>query len=159
MRGIGSSRLGDLSGRRRRITNDMSKALVPFLLLLLLPAGCGGGSSSGSDGSTQLHITVWPHGKSGTSSSYTLNCPEGTGTLPDARAACSKLKRVDAAVFAPVPSGTACTEIYGGPQTALVVGRLAGKPLRAALRAEFSRTNGCEMARWGRLVFLFPVGS
>lgn len=128
--------------------------LLPLLLLLLLSAGCGSGSS-GSSGPTALHITVWPKGKAGPSTTYTLKCPQGTGTLPDARAACSKLKQVSAKTFEPVPTGTACTEIYGGLQTAQVSGRLAGKPIRA----EFERTNGCESARWELLTFLFPLES
>jgi hypothetical protein len=124
----------------------MTRALV--LLLLLVTAGCGG--SSGSGASSDLQITVWPRGKAGASSSYTLNCPAGTGTLPKARAACSKLRQAGASAFAPVPLGTACTEIYGGPQIALV----SGKPISS----DFSRTNGCEIARWERLAFLFPTG-
>jgi hypothetical protein len=132
----------------------MSRALVmPLLLLLLVPAGCGG--SSGSSAPTNLRITVWPQGKTGSSSTYTLKCPQGTGTLPKARAACSKLRQVSAKAFAPVPAGTACTEIYGSPETAEVGGRLAGKPVTA----EFERTNGCEIARWGLLAFLFPLES
>ena len=139
--------------RRRRIYSEMSRALL-VLLLLLVSAGCGGGSSS-SGVSTDLSITVWLQGTAGTSNTYTLNCPQGTGTLPEARAACSKLKQIAASAFAPVPTGTACTEVYGGPQTARVSGQLAGK----SIEADFSRNNGCEIARWGRLAFLFPTAS
>lgn len=122
-----------------------------------MPTGCGSDSSgsSNSSGSTDLKITVQPNGRAASSTTYTLKCPQGTGTLPDARAACSKLKQVSAKTFAPVPTGTACTEIYGGPQTAQVGGRLAGKPISA----EFERTNGCESARWDLLTFLFPLES
>ncbi len=130
----------------------MSRLPLLLLLLLLFPAGCGG--SSGSGGTTGLQITVWPQGKAGASVSYTLSCPQGTGTLPGARAACSKLRRIEASAFAPVPRGTACTEIYGGPQIARVSGRLAGK----SISADFSRTDGCQIARWSRLAFLFPTG-
>ena len=132
----------------------MSRALF-VLLLLLLPAGCGGGSSNSlsSSAPTALSITIWPKGTPDKSISYTLNCPEGTGSLPKARAACSKLKQLGASAFKPVPKGAACTEIYGGPQTAIVSGRLAGRSIKAG----FQRTNGCEIARWSRLAFLFPL--
>jgi hypothetical protein len=133
----------------------MRRATFILLLLLLVPAGCGGGSSSGTDAPTSLRITVWPQGKTGASVSYSLRCPKGTGTLPGARAACSKLQKIDASAFAPVPRGTACTELYGGPQVASVSGDLAGK----SIKADFSRTNGCESARWDRLAFLFPSSS
>lgn len=137
----------------------MSRVLVAVFVLVLL-AGCGSGSSSsttltGHFGETALSITVWPQGKTGPRTTYTLNCRLGVGTLPEARAACSKLRRVGAAVFAPVPPGTACAEIYGGPQIARVSGRLAGEPIEA----DFKRTDGCEIARWGQLAFLFSLGS
>jgi len=46
--------------------------------------------------------------------------------------------------------------IYGGPQTATIVGVLDGTRIDAA----FSRQNGCEIARWDALgpdVFGVPV--
>jgi hypothetical protein len=46
----------------------------------------------------------------------------------------------------------ACTQIYGGEQEALVTGRFRGKPVRAP----FTRKDGCEIARWSRVRFLFP---
>ncbi len=137
----------------RRPCNVAGRILVTLLVLVPL-AGCGGNSSSPS-GSTSLRITVWPQGQTGSSFSYTLKCPRGTGTLPGAGAACSKLEQVSAKTFAPVRAGTACTEIYGGPQAAVVGGRLAGTPFAA----KFTRTNGCEIERWNRLAFLFPLGS
>src|ERR1035437_5703666 len=88
------------SSRRRRISSEMSRAPI-LLLLLLVIAGCGGGS--GSSASADLRITVWPQGKTGASTTYTLTCPKGTGTLPAVRAACSKLQQAGAAAFAPVP--------------------------------------------------------
>jgi hypothetical protein len=47
--------------------------------------------------------------------------------------------------------------IYGGPQEALVTGRFRGN----LVRAHFSRKDGCELARWNAVRFLFPgaVGS
>ena len=51
--------------------------------------------------------------------------------------------------------GMACTQIYGGPQEALVTGRFRGK----LVRVRFSRKDGCEIARWNRVLFLFPSAS
>ena len=102
---------------------------------------------------TQLTITVAPDGRM-VSNTYSLDCRgSGTGTLPGAAAACTKLAKLGAAAFAPVATGTACTEIYGGPQVATVKGTLNGEPVDA----RFSRSNGCEIDRWQRLDFLFPV--
>jgi hypothetical protein len=129
----------------------MSRIFITLLVLASL-AGCGGGSAN-SSASSKLRITIWPQGKASRSVTYSLNCPQATGTLPTAHSACSKLRRLGTRAFAPVPPNTACTEIYGGPQVARVSGRLAGK----SIKADFKRTNGCEIARWSRLAFLFQI--
>jgi hypothetical protein len=46
---------------------------------------------------------------------------------------------------------TVCTQIYGGPQEAVVRGTFRGR--RVSIR--FTRRNGCEIARWNRVAFLF----
>ncbi len=56
--------------------------------------------------------------------------------------------------FAPVPIGVACPDIYGGPQTALVTGTFRGR----GVHATFNRHDGCEIARWDAVRFLFPAG-
>ena len=38
----------------------------------------------------------------------------------------------------------ACTQIYGGPEEATIKGTIRGNPVDAT----FSRTDGCEIARW-----------
>ena len=105
---------------------------------------------------TSLNITVWPDGMGpeAAKKTYTLKCAPVGGTLPKRAAACAKLMRVERP-FAPVPRGMACTMIYGGPQVALVTGRFRGKQIRAT----FSRKDGCQLARWNRVGFLFPGAS
>jgi hypothetical protein len=105
--------------------------------------------------STSLHITVWPDGTGQPAKKvYTLKCAPVGGTLPKRAAACTKLLRATRP-FAPTPQGMACTMIYGGPQEALVTGQFRGK----LVRARFSRKDGCEIARWNRVLFLFPGAS
>ena len=59
-----------------------------------------------------------------------------------------------AEAFDPPPKDQACTEQYGGPETATVTGTLAGKPVTA----KFARTDGCQIGRWDALAALFgPV--
>jgi Subtilisin inhibitor-like len=102
--------------------------------------------------STSLHITVWPNGQGhAPARTYTLTCAPLGGTLPQRALACQKLLQLTAP-FAPVPPGTPCTQIYGGPQQALVTGRFRGAPIYA----RFDRSGGCEIARWNRVQFLFP---
>jgi Subtilisin inhibitor-like len=104
--------------------------------------------------STSLHITVWPQGQHGSKHVWTLRCAPAGGTLPRRAAACRRLGGMTRP-FRPVPPGTACLQIYGGPQTALVTGRLRG----ARVRAHFDRHDGCELDRWNRVGFLFPLGT
>ncbi len=101
---------------------------------------------------TSLHITVWPNGEGhAPRRTYTLRCAPARGTLPHRASACSRLAGMKAP-FAPTPAQTACTEIYGGPQEALVTGRFRG----GLVRARFNRKDGCEIGRWNRVQFLFP---
>ena len=83
---------------------------------------------------------------------YTLRCRPAGGTLPHRKTACSKLLQVQNP-FAPVPPGQACTEIYGGPQEGIVAGTYGGKPVHTT----FTRVDGCQIARWNRVRFLFPI--
>jgi hypothetical protein len=103
--------------------------------------------------STSLHVTVWPNGQGQTPKrSYTLRCAPAGGTLPHRLAACRRLALLKAP-FAGVPKNIACTEIYGGPDEAVVTGRFRG----ALVRATFNRRDGCEIDRWNRVAFLFPA--
>lgn len=102
---------------------------------------------------TSLHVTVWPNGRGQTpAQAYTLRCAPVGGTLPRRAAACRQLARLKAP-FAGTPKNVACTEIYGGPQQAVVSGRLRGRQVRAT----FNRRDGCEIERWNRVAFLFPA--
>ena len=93
--------------------------------------------------SASLHITVWPNGTNGPHHAWTLRCPQRP-------VVCRKLARVRRP-FAPVPSNVACSQIYGGPQIALVTGTFRSH----RVRARFNRKNGCEVARWNAVRFLF----
>ncbi|MFF4657567.1 SSI family serine proteinase inhibitor [Streptomyces sp. NPDC001381] len=82
-------------------------------------------------------------------------CHPGGGRHPDVSGACRAVERNtrwgrDA--FAPVPGGSVCTMRYGGPATARVTGRWAGRPVDAT----YDRSNGCEIERWDRMVPLLP---
>jgi hypothetical protein len=87
-----------------------------------------------------LSVTIWPQGQGGPWTNRVVHCP--------GQPYCAKIVR---AAFAPVPPGQVCTQIYGGPQQARVTGTLGGR----RVSARFRRTNGCEIARWNRLAFLF----
>jgi hypothetical protein len=53
----------------------------------------------------------------------------------------------------PAPSGNQlCTQIFGGPQTARITGRVGARHISRSL----SRTNGCKIDEWARMVPLVP---
>jgi hypothetical protein len=97
-----------------------------------------------------LTITVMP-GNGAAAHHWTLHCGPPGGTLPQRTAACAKLAKLHAP-FAPVPADAVCSQIYGGPDVARVKGIYRGRRIDAV----FNRRNGCEIARWKRVAFLFP---
>lgn len=100
------------------------------------------------EGNAELSIMVKPTATD-PALNYTLVCRDGVPTEeskhPRAEAACAALKN-NAALLSPAPRNKdqACTEQYGGPQTATVTGIVDDYPVEIA----FARTNGCEIGAW-----------
>jgi hypothetical protein len=112
------------------------------------PAAGGGGITQADN---DLQIEFDP-GDGTEPESWTLTCVGFVeGSHPDAEAACAALKAM-ADPFAPLPADVVCTEQFGGPQTARVLGRWNGEPVDL----EVSRTDGCRIAQWDRLGPLLP---
>ena len=66
-------------------------------------------------------------------------------TLPDPGAALDAVQRHGEDIFFPKPGPPRiCTQQYGGPQLAVVTGWFLGREVHS----QFSRTDGCEIARW-----------
>lgn len=134
---------------RQWATGGLGAALLP-LLLAGCATGGGPGSGTGTDAPTVTAptppppsasgpVTVQPMPTptvrpgtltievdstgSGAVTSWTLTCDPVGGTHPDPLGACLALG-ADAgrAALAPVPSDVACTEIWGGSQTATITG-------------------------------------
>jgi hypothetical protein len=122
------------------------RTLVVATALVFLSAN----GALGSGGATSLRIVVRAN-PDAPAHVATLRCNPSGGTVLHPAQACRRLLAAGRAIFAPTPPGTACTQIYGGPQVALVTGTLAG--LR--VWARFPRRDGCEVARWNRVAFLF----
>lgn len=102
----------------------------------------GSAPAGGGSGGTSLTIT-FQDSATAAPQTWTLTCDPPDGTHPDAAGACAALAAAQDP-FKPLDKSMACTEIYGGPQTATVTGTYQGSPVNAS----FARTNGCEIARW-----------
>ena len=123
-------------------------AICAFLLAAV------GAALAASPPTTSLRVTYWADSaKPDANAVWTLRCDPPAGSLRQPARACERIASGGAKLFAPVPRGIACTQIYGGPQSATVVGLYGGKPVRTT----FYRNDGCQIARWNRVRFLFPI--
>ena len=111
---------------------------------------------AGTSAGTSLRVSYWEDGSGGAPDTvWTLRCSPAGGSLARPARACAKLAAGGATLFASFPPDTVCTEIYGGPQRARVVGTIAGKRVWTT----FTRANGCEISRWARVSpWLLPPG-
>jgi hypothetical protein len=113
--------------------------LAPALVAAALLAACGEDKPAAAP-RTDLVVRVDPDGPQGSKPAKTtrVQCP-GDG--------CAATKGLTRADFAPTPLDQACTQLYGGPETATVKGTLDGEPVDGS----FKRTDGCEISRWEKV--------
>jgi Subtilisin inhibitor-like len=130
----------------------MRAALVTALFAVTVVATAAAGASS----ATELRVTYWADSAAPAKSVvWTLRCNPARGSLPRPARACARLAAGGAKLFAPLQKNIVCTEIYGGPQRARVVGTVNG----SRIWATFARRNGCEIDRWQRISpWLVPPG-
>jgi len=116
----------------------------------------GGGTATTSARTLSLTITHWDDEQSTAAPDrWTLRCNPLGGTLPNRKRACAKLSNLTLGAFAQVPRDAICTQIYGGPQKAVVKGTIGSQRIWASFR----RRNGCEIERWARFSpWLLPSG-
>jgi hypothetical protein len=128
---------------------------VAVLALAVVALAAGSAGSAGS-WTASLRIAYWEDGSGDTPDAvWTLRCNPTGGTLARPVRACRKLALGGAALFASTPPDTACTQVYGGPQRARIVGTVGGKRISTTV----TRANGCEIGRWKRLSpWLLPPG-
>jgi hypothetical protein len=102
------------------------------------------------------HLTVTVrHAGGRADGTFEVYCHPERGDHPDVGHACRAVDRNTRwgrEAFAPAPDDGVCTMRYGGPATAHVTGRWAGRPVDAT----YDRSDGCRIERWDRLVPLLP---
>jgi hypothetical protein len=130
---------------RRRLASALAAAaLVPAL------------TAAGSDDSVRLTVTFAR--EPGSRHVAHLRCtPSGSsadGFLRDvgARRACATARRLAGFLASKPDPHRACTQIFGGPERALVAGTIGTRRIRRA----FSRTDGCKTADWRHAMPLLP---
>jgi hypothetical protein len=68
------------------------------------------------------------------------------------RRACATARRLATFLASRPDPNRACSEIFSGPERALVAGTIGGRPVRRS----FARTDGCKTADWRRAMPLLP---
>ena len=126
------------------------------LVAVLLAVTAATTASAATTATTALRVTYWEDvAEPSESITWTLRCNPARGSLPRPARACSRVTAGGARLFARLPRNIVCTEIYGGPQQARVVGTVNGRRIFAT----FARSNGCEIDRWQRISpWLVPPG-
>lgn len=137
---------------RRAAVAGMAVAI--FLAL----AGCGDSDEpaarqTSTSPSDAIELTVLYDDGSGRRTSGALTCRgadrRAEGAL-EGRASgaelCAQARGVAELLTTPPEKGRACTQIYGGPETAVVSGTIDGEKIDR----RFTRTNGCELADFKR---------
>ena len=149
------------------------RRLLPLLVLaaVLVLAGCASGDDadpvasgtpdatgsdpasggiSQADNDLQIEVDL---GDGSAPVTWTLTCVGFVeGSHPQAQAACDHLAGMERP-FAPLPEDVVCSQQYGGPETARVLGRWGGEPVELDL----SRVDGCRIAQWDSLVPVVPA--
>ncbi|MCX4963281.1 subtilase-type protease inhibitor [Streptomyces sp. NBC_00654] len=123
--------------------------------------GAGAGLGRWLDGAgaaepTRLTVTVSESGDRAADGVFELQCAPTGGSHPQRQQACDRLTQAagaDEELFAPTPADAMCTQMDGGPAAARVVGTWRGRHIDTTV----SRSNGCEISRWNRLVPLLPT--
>jgi hypothetical protein len=117
------------------------------LAVLVGALAVAGSGSAATSSATALTVAYRPNGGASVAAkTWTLRCDPARGTLARPAVACRQLAARGRKLFAPVPRSAICTEIYGGPDTARVIGVVGGR----GVWATFNLTNGCHIERWNR---------
>ena len=121
------------------------RRIVLGLVVAAALGGCGsdkGTQAGGPSGElASLVVTVDDDGARGGGEprELQLDCAKPTDSQ-----ACGAAAGVSAADLRKTGGDVACTQIYGGPEEATIKGTIRGE----AVDATFTRTDGCEIARW-----------
>jgi hypothetical protein len=145
------------------------RVLLLLLIAVTLPGGCGGSDEPAVEPpdddpvvrprpSAFLTLSSEDDRRRGRPREANLSCAPGaeraTGYLSDRPAVelCRRTRALSGVLTSPPPPDRACAEVYGGPQTAHVIGNLEGRPIDR----RFARTDSCEIADWNRAAALLP---
>jgi hypothetical protein len=133
--------------------------VIAVLVAGAAPAGCGeedepAAQATATTASEVVELTVVYDDGSGRKTTGALTCRganrSATGALEAGGASPAELCEQalgNAELLTKKPDeGRQCTQVYGGPETAVVTGTIGGE----RVNRRFTRTNGCEIADYTR---------
>ena len=131
-------------------------AVATGAVVFALAGAGGGGTGAASDDAVRLTVTFSraPGARHIAHLRCTASSARADGFLRavGARRACATARRIAAFLASRPDPNRACSQIFGGPERALVAGTIGGRRVRRA----FSRTDGCKIADWRRAMPLLP---
>jgi len=142
--------------RASRVLVAAVLAIAAAAIVVLASSGSGGVSPTASP--TAATLTVTFSRRPGARSVAHLRCRGSRATADGflravgARRACAHARGISGLLTSGPDPHRACTEIFGGPERALVTGRIGDRRVRRS----FKRTDGCEVADWHRAMPLLP---
>lgn len=135
-------------------------ALITCMAAASLLGACAGAPSAGPPVRAEISVVILDPG--GSTVSYVIRCDADGASVSgdaqiDAAAACSALARPavqNRLIGGPSPEQV-CTQVYGGPQTAMLSGTLE----RQSVNTVVTRDDGCGIGDWDNLLkdILLPV--
>lgn len=135
--------------------------LLAVVAGVLLGTACAGGPP-GTDPGVEADLSVVIQDPHASSLAYVIRCASGGSGVEgnaeiDARDACRALARpaVQNRLIRGPSSERVCSQVYGGPQTAMLSGTLDGQ----AVNTVVTRADGCDIGDWDNLLrdILLPV--
>jgi hypothetical protein len=116
-------------------------------------------SGSPAEGTTDVIVEMMPNG-SCVDTTYRVVCVDGAPAAgtdhPSPEEACAFLTESGEAALTALPNkNVRCTQVYGGPQVAVVTGTVDGTPVNK----RFALRDGCEISAWKAAEALLGRGS
>lgn len=140
------------------------KKTLAFVFILALSsiffvASCSANNDKepvSEEDATVVHITFTNDEAQTPSRVYDLDCRDQKPVVPGVPTtgnACAMLEQKGAQGLMQERPQEVCTEIYGGPETMQITGKIAGEPVTKT----FTRTNGCRIQEWDAFVPVFDA--
>jgi hypothetical protein len=142
--------------------------VIAVAALALALAGCGddgGGSDAPTAGGEQtVHLRVVARDRGGKTHEAGIVCNRDEGAAFDGTVKgfeedvdpgtlCRAALGLAPFLSAKPDLKRACTQVYGGPETAHITGTIRGR----RIDRRFSRTDGCQISDWDRAQVLIPI--